>query len=115
MSATLSRGLGAAEVALGVVLLARPAQVAARVPSWLVRVLGARGVVQGALTMAAPQPATLALGASADAAHALSMVPFAIASTRYRRPAAISGGIAAVLAAAGATLAREDAGTPRRA
>ena len=114
MSVTLARGLGAAQAALGVVLLARPAQLAPEVPSWLVRVLGARGVVQGALTAATPQPVTLALGASADSAHALSMLPVAIASSRYRRPAAISGAVAAVMAVAGAALARDGASAPGR-
>jgi len=115
VSAARSRALGAAQVGLGALLVARPTQVAAEVPSWLVRVLGARGIVQGALTIAAPEPTTLALGASADAAHALSMVPFTIWSHRYRRAAAVSGGTAAVMAVLATALARRDAAAPGQA
>ncbi|HEY8300560.1 MAG TPA: hypothetical protein VIG48_01550 [Jatrophihabitans sp.] len=115
MTVPLTRALGAAQLALGLVLVSRPERVAPSAPSWLVRILGARGLVQGALTVAVPDPAVLALGASVDTAHALSMVPVAIGSSRYRRPAAVSAGVAAALAAAAAALARADAATARRA
>lgn len=115
MTAPVARGLGAAQFAFGCLLVARPSQVAGQVPSWLVRLLGARGVVQGALIVAVPDPAVLALGASADAAHALSMVPVALGSKRYRRPAGISASIATVMAVAGAALARSDVKSARQA
>lgn len=110
----MARALGGVQLALGAVLVARPA-IAGQVPSWLVRVLGGRGVLQGAVTLAEPGAGTLALGACVDAAHAASMIPVAAVSARYRRPAAVSGGIAAAMAAAGLALARTDTTPAMRA
>ena len=61
-----------------------------------------------------PDPAVLALGASADAAHALSMVPVAVGSKRYREPAGVSASIAAAMAIAGAMIARSDVKSARQ-
>jgi hypothetical protein len=105
-------------------LLVRPSGVARRAggkqrpvpPAWLVRVLGARSVLQGLVTGLAPQPSVLAAGAVVDTTHALSMVPVMIASARYRRVAALSTAVAVASAAAGAAAAgtalrtRADAG-----
>jgi hypothetical protein len=74
-------------------------------PRWLVRVLGARSVLQGVVTAVAPQPSVLTAGAVVDATHALSMVPVILASSRYRRVAAVSTAVAVLSAAAGATAA----------
>ena len=54
----------------------------------------------------------LALGAGADGAHALSMAVLALADPRWRRPAMVSGLIAAAFAAGGATAARRAARRP---
>ena len=71
----------------------------------VVRVLGARQLAQAGLCASAPTPPLLALGAGADAAHALSMAALALAGRRWRRPAIVSGLIATAFAAAGALAA----------
>lgn len=115
MSAVVARALGGVQCALGALLVTRPASIGRQAPQWVVRVLGLRGVVQGAVTLLEPEATTLALGACVDAAHALSMVPVVAGSARYRRPAAISGGIAAVMAFAGLGLARSETTRARNA
>ena len=60
----------------------------------VVRVLGARQLAQAGL------------GVGVDALHALSMVPLALATPRWRRPALVSGLMAAAFAAAGLLAAR---------
>ena len=77
-----------------------------------VRVLGARQLAQAAVSVAAPSAPLLALGAGADGAHALSMAVLALADPRWRRPAMVSGLIAAAFAAGGATAARRAASRP---
>jgi hypothetical protein len=77
-----------------------------------VRVLGARQLAQAAVSVAAPQARLLALGAGADGAHALSMAVLALADPRWRRPAMVSGLIAAAFAVGGATAARRAASRP---
>ncbi|SDP09518.1 hypothetical protein SAMN05660199_03138 [Klenkia soli] len=67
--------------------------------SWLVRVLGARTVVQSAVLLATPTRQALQVGAAVDALHAASMVPAALIWPSYRQVAAVSGGIATVSAA----------------
>lgn len=106
MTVLAARALGGAQVGLGALLVARPGVVGRTAPSWLVRVLGIRGVVQGTVTVLDPDDTTVALGACVDAAHALSMIPVVAVSARYRRPAALSGGVAAAMAVAGLGIAR---------
>jgi hypothetical protein len=77
-----------------------------------VRVLGARQLAQAAVSVAVPSARLLALGAGADGAHALSMAVLALADPRRRRPAMISGLVAAVFAAGGAVVARRAASRP---
>lgn len=79
-------------------------------PAWLVRVLGARQLVQAAVQLAEPTPRVAFLGAAADAAHAASMVPVVVASRRFRRAAVISGGYAAASSAVLAATASQKAG-----
>jgi hypothetical protein len=66
-----------------------------------VRVLGARQLAQAAVSVTAPSARLLALGAGADGAHALSMAVLALADHRRRRPAMVSGLVAAARRAAG--------------
>jgi hypothetical protein len=66
----------------------------------LLRVLGARHVLQAALTLAAPTPWTLRLGAVADALHCASGLAFAAIDDRERRAALLDASIAAAWAAA---------------
>src|SRR4051794_27846608 len=53
----------------------------------VVRVLGARQVLQGALTAWAPTPAVTGLGAVVDALHGMTCVGLAALSPRWRRVA----------------------------
>lgn len=80
----------------------------------VVRVLGARQLAQAGLCVPAPTPTLLALGAGVDAAHALSMAALALAGRRWRRPAMVSGLIAAAFAVAGARAARRASAHPDR-
>jgi hypothetical protein len=98
----------------GAVQLATPAYSAERLlggpldPATLrvVRVLGGRQLVQAGLALAFPSEPLLGLGVGVDAMHALSMVPVAAATPRWRRPALVSGLTAAAFAAAGVLAAR---------
>jgi hypothetical protein len=72
----------------------------------VVRVLGTRQLVQAGLALAFPAEPLLGLGVGVDALHALSMVPVAAAAPRWRRPALVSGLMAAAFAAAGVLTAR---------
>jgi len=77
-----------------------------------VRVLGARQLAQAAVSVAAPSARLLALGVGADGAHALSMAVLALDDRRRRRPAMVSGLIAAAFAVGGAVAARRPASRP---
>ena len=110
MSAVLPRLFGAAVAGLGAALLADPHRVAdaAGAPSadaWVVRVLGARQLVQGLVTLAAPRRGVLIGGAVVDATHGASMVALAAASSRFRHGAATSGAAAGLSAVLGGVLA----------
>jgi hypothetical protein len=72
----------------------------------VVRVLGARQLTQAGLALAFPAEPLLGLGVGVDVLHALSMVPVAAAVPRWRRPALVSGLMAAAFAAAGVLAAR---------
>ncbi len=106
-TATRGRALGAAEIGYGAALALVPAMwwhrlapgIEPRLLQRVARVLAGRQLAQGALTIGAPGPSTLRLGAAADVLHAASMVALAVAVPSARRPAAASA-IAAVLAAA---------------
>ncbi len=67
----------------------------------VVRVLGARQIIQALLTGRAATPAVLWLGAEADVAHAASMIGLAIVERRYRRDALGDAAIAVAFAVAG--------------
>jgi hypothetical protein len=77
----------------------------------VVRVLGARQVIQAGLAQfwlarSFPAGPMLGLGVGVDALHALSMIPVAAAAPRWRRPALVSGLMAAAFAVAGLLAAR---------
>jgi hypothetical protein len=96
---------------LGALLIARPEAVARAcsgapnaVPqAWIVRLLGARMLLQALVEAARPRRRILDGGIATDAAHGASMVALAAASRRYRRPAAISAAAAGVSALLGLT------------
>ena len=101
----LIRMLAALGLTWGVALLARPRPlVDALCPEyprsrvWVVRVLGARLLVQHAGVLVAPGARLVGAASGVDLLHAASMVPL-LRSPRYRRAALVSGGVAAVSAA----------------
>jgi hypothetical protein len=115
---TTLRAIAAAQAAGAAVLALAPEQ-ALRLcgedrrnapPAWIVRLLGARQLIQAAVQFAEPTPHVASLGAAADAAHAVSMIPVVAFSRRFRRAALISGGYAATSSALLATAASKKAG-----
>jgi len=70
----------------------------------VIRVLGARQLLQGVLSAASPTPAVLAVGVWVDGLHALSGVLFAAVDRRRARPVLLDAGLAAALAAVGRRL-----------
>lgn len=109
------RVLDLARGSLGLVELVAPAAVLRAVgtdpadPESLavVRVLGARHLLQAVITTARPTSGTRRLGVGVDAAHAASMIALAVASRSHRRAALCSATTATALAAGG-LLARKD-------
>jgi hypothetical protein len=106
------RAMGVADCAAGVVLLTVPTSIAglvadgaARPPTAVVRLLGARLIGQGAAQLLQPAKGTARLAAAIEGAHGASMVGLAVISPRYRRPAVIAAAVAA------ASLAMELGGT----
>ena len=100
-----TRALAVLGTASGVALLARPQRVVDAVAPafprerlWLVRVLGARLLLQHGAVVLEPHRVLVRTGSALDLLHAASMVPFA-ASPRYGRAARISGTLAAAYAA----------------
>ncbi len=65
------------------------------------RLVGARHLVQTALTAAAPWPRTFAIGGQVDTLHAASMLLLAVVSRSGRRPALTDALTEAGFAAAG--------------
>jgi hypothetical protein len=117
-SMKVALGVSVAEGALGAVLAAVPATVAGKVagtgkpaPSWLVRALGIRMLVQSAAVSAflyrgKDGRQALQAGAGVDAVHAASMVGAASLWPSYRRSAAASAVLAGTSALAGWALSR---------
>ena len=108
--------LSVANLAWGAVLLVRPRPVVGRLApeypgdkDWVVRLLGARLVVQHAVVLAAHDRPVTYGGVAVDALHALSMLPFA-GSPRYRRAALISAGTTGASGALTAALAGRSEG-----
>jgi hypothetical protein len=66
----------------------------------IARVLGARHVLQAAVTALSPTPAVAALGTATDVLHATGNLVAAVVSPRWRRAATIDAVIAAAFAAA---------------
>ncbi|MGY1593306.1 hypothetical protein ACI79D_15130 [Geodermatophilus sp. SYSU D00708] len=111
----LTRLLAGVGVAWGTALLAVPDGVTdalcpelPRDRRWVVRVLGARMVVEHATLLVAPVRPVPPIAAAVESLHAVSMLTL-LGRPRYRRAALVSGGIAAVSAVALATVP----GSPR--
>jgi hypothetical protein len=105
------RVLGAAQLVLGALMLIVPRHVARATsgrgqepPSAVVRILGGRLFVQGAVTARYPTDDVLSVGMKVDALHAVSMLLSAVTMPRYRRSALSSAAVAggSVLAAVSA-------------
>lgn len=117
--ATVRRLTAAAQGATGLALLARPDALintvcgtGARPETWIVRLLGARTVIQAAVTAARPTRFIEVAGAGGDLAHAASMVWVARRVPRFGRPALASAAVAALFA--GAALSTLRAGGAHR-
>ena len=99
-----TRALAAARGAADLALVLAPDRVrqlvapASPTPRWLVRLLGTRVVLQQLVVLAAPSRRTVLLGAGIDALHAASMVAAARHWPAHRRPALLSGAVAAASA-----------------
>lgn len=100
---------GAVRVGWGMLLLGAPRRVLARVghpdadgaPVAVARVLGARHVGQGLVTMATGRRDVLLLGTTADVLHACTAVALAAASPAWRRVGMLDTAVAAGFAATG--------------
>ena len=106
--------LGAVRAVLGAGHLAFPGwavQKIARRPAGtrarrVIQLLGARQLLQAALTGARPTGAVLAVGAGIDALHAASMLALAASRREWRVPALTDATVAAGLAVLGAAAIR---------
>ncbi len=104
-----ARSMAALRLAGGVFLLVAPQRGAQIVggtgvvspSSWVIRLLAARWVAQGAAEVHRPTTGVLAAGAGVDVLHAVSMLAVAACSSRHRRAALASAAIAALSAAGG--------------
>lgn len=109
-----ARGWGAATVVIGAAMLVRPNALAGLVSSGasspspvIVRVLGARQLLQGVAVVACPGGRLLLTGGSVvDALHAGSMLAAARWWPRYRRPALASAAAAGTSAVVGGLISR---------
>jgi hypothetical protein len=108
-----ARVLAGAHLGQAVVLLAQPPGVLRGLagdrgvpPAGIVRVLGARLLVQAAPEALCASRTILRLGVVVDVVHAASMLAAARVWPRYRRVALVSAGSAAVSALAGAAIVR---------
>lgn len=85
-----------ARTGAGLINTAQPeSDVIARRGVWIA---GARHVVQAAVTLAKPE--LRPYGVAVDSLHALTMIPVAVFSKRFRRPALAQAVVAAALAGA---------------
>lgn len=105
------RLLAGATAAVGGLLVLQPHRVARRFSSGgarpndsIVRVLGARQLMQGAAQFARPTSDLVRLGIGVDLLHLASMVALGAAWRTYRRPALASAAMAAISAGTGAVI-----------
>jgi hypothetical protein len=108
----LPRLLGLFHLCFGTVLITRPGTVTRALHDstpprrWVIRLLGARSVMQGAFTAVVPDAPVVAAGAIVDGLHAASMIATAVVSPPHRRAAVLSAIVAGACCAVGATAAR---------
>jgi hypothetical protein len=114
--AVLTRSVATAQAGWGAALLIRPQELLRRLapgsplpPAWIVRLLGARSVVQAGTVLLRPTRGVVLAGAAVDGLHAASMIGLAVRSPSHRRPALVSAAVAVGSAVAGvATAPRPD-------
>ena len=111
----VTRSWGLASIGVGVAFLVRPHTLAGLVTSGrhtpddtVVRVLGGRQVVQGALITRDPTPLLVVGGTVVDALHASSMLAVAAFWPRYRKAALTSAAIAGTSGIIGAAIVLDD-------
>ena len=75
---------------------------------WVIRILGARELVQGLITSRHRSRASSLTGAAVDTTHAATMLALAIRRAAYRRPATASSLTAASFAIAGLRTGRQE-------
>ncbi len=83
-------------------------------PPVIVRILGAREVLQGVAVAVRPSRTVIGAGILVDVAHAATMVAGAVLLPRYRRPTVLSGLLALASAVAGAVVRRSTPRAPSR-
>jgi hypothetical protein len=112
-TSTATRTLALARAVSGALLLVKAPELLRRIQPGLpphavtaARALGARDLLQGAVTAVRPSQAIAHGGAGIDALHALSMVALAVRAPRYRRLAVVAAAQAAASVAAGYAVAR---------
>jgi hypothetical protein len=111
---TATRTLAVARAVSGAILMVRAPDLLARLqvgppPAHAVaaaRLLGARDLLQGAVTAVRPSRAVAHGGAGIDALHLASMVVLAVRAPSYRRLAVVAAAQAAASVAAGYAVAR---------
>jgi uncharacterized protein YjeT (DUF2065 family) len=121
VSGVAARALSGARVAWGLLLVTSPRTAARRLtdrnPSELataiLRLLGARHVVQGVVTLVHPTATVVRAGAATDMLHAGTAAAWASWWPDARRPSALDAGIAAAFGVAGVFASSgEGAGAP---
>lgn len=108
MTMTMARRANRLRLMLGICLFATPKVVGRSVvrgtvsnrERFVVRLLGARQIVQALISLFRPSGMTLLAGALTDLLHGVSMAFLAALSHRWRKAASIDLGIAAALALA---------------
>jgi hypothetical protein len=101
----LVRAVAAAQAGAGALLLIAPQGLLVRsrsggpIPTWIVRLLGGRLVIQAGVETIHPTSATALGSAAVDLTHALSMLAVAMMSRRHRQAALRSAAFAATSAA----------------
>jgi hypothetical protein len=78
----------------------------------VVRILGARQLLQGTVVLIRPAPLLVIGGLAVDALHAASMVSAAVIWPDYRRPTLISAAAAGTSAVVGALIVRNSRAAP---
>lgn len=109
----VERWLSAGRAAFAIGLLTRPGRLAGAAslggplpPTWLIRLLGARMLVQSGLELVDTDRPVTELGVAVDAVHAASMLAVASRSRHYRRVTLASAVAATASAGVGLVVLR---------